>query len=158
MAALALREAAAAQRAAAVQRIVAYVTAAPAAIGILLAIVLAPASLLASGVLIGMGVVLAVLASRASRRGATERKRVRTAVERAHEAAIGTLSAKNLSPAQVATALKIPEAEVEAALAVGGIRVAVPQRVAETGTETETETGTGTVTETETGTGTESKS
>ncbi|HEY1960252.1 MAG TPA: hypothetical protein VGH28_31800 [Polyangiaceae bacterium] len=136
-AALALREAAAAQRNAALQRIITYLTAAPAAVGLLLAIVLAPASFVAAGVLVGMGVVLAVLASRASRRAATERKRVRTAVERANEAAIAALSTKNLSPAEVAAALKIPEAEVEAALAAGGIRVAVPTRIAEPAAATE---------------------
>ena len=145
--ALALREASDAQRAAAMQRIISYMAGGPAAISLLLAIVLAPASFVAAGVLVGMGVLLAVLASRASRKGATERKRVRAAVARAHEAAIAALSAKNLSPAEIAAGLKIPEAEVEAALVVTGVRVATPQRIAETETESDAETESETETE-----------
>lgn len=139
-AAIELREATRAQRAAALQRLVSFAVGAPAVVTLLLAIVLAPASFVAAGVLVGMGVVLAVLASRASRRAATERKRLRAAVDRAHEAAIGALSRKSKSPAEVAEALRIPEAEVEAALAVGGtVRVAEPPRDAELEAQAEIE-------------------
>ncbi len=137
---LAIQEAATAQRTAAIQRIVTWATGIPAGMALLLAIALAPASFLAAGVIIGTGVVLAFLASRASKRAATERKRLRSAVERAYEAAIEALARENKNVQEIATALRIPEAEVEAAFAVHGqVRVAVPQRVAEPEPEPEAE-------------------
>lgn len=129
--AVALREAADAQRGAAIQRLVSFATGIPAAMALLLAIALAPASFIAAGVIIGAGIVLAFLASRASRKAATERKRLRSAVERAYEAAIESLAGKNLTNAQIAAGLRIAEADVEAARAVQGqVRVAVPARIA----------------------------
>jgi len=138
-AAVALREAANAQRGAALQRLVSFATGIPAAFALLLAIAIgATASFIAAGVIIGMGVVLAFLASRASRKAATERKRLRSAVERAYEAAIAELAGKNLTNAQIAAGLRIAEADVEAARAVQGqIRVAVPARIAESQKEEE---------------------
>ena len=129
--AVALREAANAQRAAAMQRLVSFATGIPAAMALLLAIALGLASFIAAGVTIGAGVGLALLASRASRKAATERKRLRSAVDRAYEAAIEALAGKNLTNAQIAAGLRIAEADVEAARAVQGqIRVAVPARIA----------------------------
>jgi len=123
--AVALREASHARRASAMQRLVAWGTALPAAFSLLLAIALAPASFIASGVLIGAGLVLAFLSSRASRKGATERKRLRSAVERAYETAIETLHGKNMTPEQIAEGLRIAESDVETALAVSThVRVA----------------------------------
>jgi hypothetical protein len=71
-------------------------------------------------VLVGMGVLLAVLSSRASRRASTERKRLRGAVERAWETAILHLAAKDKTVTEIGTALRIAEADVEAALATRG--------------------------------------
>jgi hypothetical protein len=131
--AVALREAANAQRGAALQRLVSFATGIPAAFALLLAIAIgAAASFIAAGVIIAAGIGLAFLASRASRKAATERKRLRSAVERAYEAAIESLAGKNLTNAQIAAGLRIAEADVEAARAVQGqIRVAVPARIAE---------------------------
>jgi hypothetical protein len=130
--AAALREAANAQRAAALQRMVSFATGIPAALALLLAIALAPASFIAAGVIIASGIMLAFLSSRASRKAATERKRLRGAVERAYEAAIESLAGKNLTNAQIAAGLRIAEADVEAARAVQGqVRVEVPKRIAE---------------------------
>jgi ribosomal protein S27AE len=112
---VAIREAANAQRAAALQRLTVWACGLPAALTLLLAIVLAPASFLAGGVLVASGIVLALLSSRASRRAATERKRARSAAERAYEAAVGAL-AKGRTPAEIAAALHISEADVEAML------------------------------------------
>jgi ribosomal protein S27AE len=117
---VALREASQAQRAAAMQRLTTWATGVPAALTLLLALVLAPASLIAGGTLIGMGVLLAILSARASRRAGTERKRLRGAVERAWEAAIMQVAAADKSVTDVATALRISEADVEAALALEG--------------------------------------
>jgi Flp pilus assembly protein TadB len=117
---IALREATQAQRSAAIQRLTTWATGVPAAFTLLLAIVLAPASLIAGGVLVGMGVLLAVLSSRASRRASTERKRLRGAVERAWETAILHLAAKDKTVTEIGTALRIAEADVEAALATRG--------------------------------------
>lgn len=132
-AAVALREAANAQRGAALQRLVSFATGIPAAFALLLAIAIgATASFIAAGVIIATGVVLAFLASRASRKAATERKRLRSSVERAYEAAIESLAGKNLTNAQIAAGLRIAEADVEAARAVHGqVRVEVPKRIAE---------------------------
>ena len=128
---LALAEAATAQRKWGIQRLSSFVMGVPAGLSLLLAIVLGLASYVAAGVLVGVGVLLAVLASRASRRAGTEKKRLRSAVERAYEAAITALMTKNLAPAEIATALKIPEADVEAALAARGhVRIAEPARIA----------------------------
>jgi len=146
--AVALREAANAQRGAAMQRLISFGTGIPAAMALLLAIALAPASFIASGVIIATGIVLAFLASRASRKASTERKRLRSAVERGYEAAIESLAGKNLTNAQIAAGLRIAEADVEAARAVQGVvRVAIPARIAEAekleaeeAPETETET------------------
>jgi ribosomal protein S27AE len=130
--AVALREAANAQRGAALQRLMSFATGIPAAMALLLAIALAPASFIAAGVIIATGILLAFLASRASRKAATERKRLRSAVERAYEAAIESLAGKNLTNAQIAAGLRIAEADVEAARAVHGqVRVEVPKRIAE---------------------------
>ena len=130
--AVALREAANAQRGAAMQRLISFGTGIPAAMALLLAIALAPASFIASGVIIATGIVLAFLASRASRKASTERKRLRSAVDRAYEAAIESLAGKNLTNAQIAAGLRIAEADVEAARAVQGVvRVAIPARIAE---------------------------
>ena len=130
--AVALREAANAQRGAAMQRLLSFAMGIPSAMALLLAIALAPASFIAAGVIIGAGIVLAFLASRASRKAATERKRLRSAVERAYEAAIEQLAGKNLTNAQIAAGLRIAEADVEAARAVHGqVRVEVPKRIAE---------------------------
>jgi hypothetical protein len=130
--AVALREAANAQRGAALQRLVSFATGIPAAFALLLAIALAPASFIAAGVIIATGILLAFLASRASRKASTERKRLRSAVERAYEAAIESLAGKNLTNAQIAAGLRIAEADVEAARAVQGqVRVVVPARIAE---------------------------
>ena len=128
--AVALREASNAQRTAAMQRILSFATGIPSAFALLLAIMLAPASFIAAGVIIGMGVVLAFLASRASRKASTERKRLRSAVDRAYEAAIESLAGKNLTNAEIAAGLRIAEADVEAARAVqGAVRVEVPKRL-----------------------------
>ena len=130
--AVALREAAGAQRAAAMQRLMSFATGIPAAMALLLAIALAPASFIAAGVIIATGVLLAFLASRASRKASTERKRLRSSVERAYEAAIESLAGKNLTNAQIAAGLRIAEADVETARAVQGqVRVEVPKRIAE---------------------------
>ncbi len=160
--AVALREASNAQRTAAMQKLMTYALGVPAGGLLLLAIMLAPVSFVIAGVLIASGVVLALLASRASRRAATERKRLRGAVERAYESAIEALVAKDKTPAEIAAGLHIAEADVEAALAVQGhVRVAEPVRIAATVTKTETETETetgaesGTESETETESGTE---
>jgi ribosomal protein S27AE len=148
-AAVALREAASAQRQSAMQRFLSFAMGIPAGLALLLAIALAPASFIAAGVIIATGVVLAFLASRASRKGATERKRLRSAVERAYEAAISELAGENLTNAQIAAGLRIAEADVEAARAVQGqIRVAVPARIAATMTESASETETESDTET----------
>jgi ribosomal protein S27AE len=129
--AVALREAAAAQRSAALQRLASYAVGVPAGVALVLAVVLAPASFVATAALVATGLVLAVLAARASRRATTERKKLRGAVEHAWESAIGELTAKGLSPAEVGAALRIAEADVETALAAKGhVRVHVPQRVA----------------------------
>jgi hypothetical protein len=131
-AAVALREAANAQRGAALQRFLSFALGIPAVLALLMAIALAPASLIASGVIIASGVALALFASRASRTAATERKRLRSAVERGYEAAIEALAGKNLTNAQIAAGLRIAEADVEAARAVQGqVRVAVPARIAQ---------------------------
>ena len=139
--AVALREAKNAQGAAAMQRLISFATGIPAAFALLLAIAIgATASFIAAGVIIGMGVLLAFLASRASRKAATERKRLRSAVERAYEAAIEALAGKNLTNAQIAAGLRIAEADVEAARAVQGqVRVEVPKRIAEATQLEETE-------------------
>jgi len=129
--ALAMKEASGAMREAALQKLLTWVLGIPAGMALLLAIALASASFLAAGVIIATGVVLAILASRASRRASTERKRLRSAVERAYEAAIAQLATKDKTPQEIAAALHIPEAEVEATLAVDGVRVAVPTRVAQ---------------------------
>ena len=131
--AVALREASSAQGAAAMQRLISFATGIPAAFALLLAIAIgATASFIAAGVIIATGVLLAFLASRASRKAATERKRLRSAVERAYEAAIESLAGKNLTNAQIAAGLRIAEADVEAARAVHGqVRVEVPKRIAE---------------------------
>ncbi len=113
---LALREASNAQRAAALHRLSVWAMGVPAALTLLLAIVLAPASFLAGGVLVGAGIVLALLSSRASRRAATERKRTRSAVDRAYEAAAAELVKAKLTPAQIAAGMHITEAEVETLL------------------------------------------
>jgi len=129
---IALAEAATAQRQGGLQSLMMVLMGVPAAIALLLAVVLGLASLLAAGVLVAAGVGLAILASRASRRAGTERKRYRGAVERAYESAIAALMTKNRSPAEVAAALRIPEADVEAALALTApirARVAAPVRV-----------------------------
>jgi hypothetical protein len=148
--AVALREAANARRTSAMQRLMTWGLAFPAGASLLLAIVLAPASFIASGVLIGAGIFLALFSSRASRRAATERKRLRGAVERAYEAAIAALTAQNKTPQEVAAALRIAEADVETALAVQGhVRIADPVRIAPTVTETVAETGSVSETETE---------
>ncbi len=151
---IALREANTARRGATIQRLSTWAMAVPAAFSLLLGIVLAPASFLAAGIIVGGGVLLAILASRASRRAATERKRLRAAVERAYEAAILALTMKDKTPAEIAAGLHIAEADVEAAIAtqtgMPAIRVAEPIRIAKTETETETETDTGTEAETET--------
>ncbi len=150
---LALREAATAQRTAAMQRLMTWAMGIPAGMALLLAIALAPASFIAAGAIIGTGIVLALLASRASRRAATERKRLRGAVERAYESAIGALASKDQNAQQIATALRVPEADVEAALAVHGqVRVdvsaaggtsqaaiVIPQRIAAPAAEPEPE-------------------
>ena len=139
-AAVALREAASAQRQAAMQRLLSFAMGVPAGFALLLAIAAGFASFIASGVIIATGILLAFLASRASRKGATERKRLRSAVERAYEAAISELAGKNLTNAQIAAGLRIAEADVEAARAVQGqIRVAVPARIAATMTASESE-------------------
>lgn len=127
---LALAEAATAKRQAALARVASVATGVPAAFTLLLAVALGLASLLAAGVLVAAGVGLAILAARASRRASTERKRLRGAVEHAYDAAITALLAKNVSPAEVAEKLRIPEADVETALAVGPVRIALPVRVA----------------------------
>jgi len=114
-AAVALREAANAQRMAALQRLTTWACGLPAALTLLLAIVLAPASFIAGGVLVGAGIVLALLSSRASRRAATERKRLRSARERAYEAAVAELAKKKTAP-EIAAALRISEDEVETML------------------------------------------
>jgi hypothetical protein len=123
--AVAMREAAGAQRAAAVQRLTTWATGIPAAFTLLLAIALAPASFLASGVLVGMGVLFAILSARASRRGETERKRLRGAVERAWEAAIASLADKNKTAPEIGAMLRIAEADVETALVTRGVQVRV---------------------------------
>jgi ribosomal protein S27AE len=128
---LALAEAATAKRRAGIQRLASVLLGLPAAAALVLAIALGLASLLAGGVLVGTGIVLAILASRASRRASTEAKRERSAVERGYEAAIAAVMGKNRSPAEAAAALRIPEADVEAALAAQGhVRVALPARIA----------------------------
>jgi hypothetical protein len=123
--AVAMREAAGAQRAAAVQRLTTWATGIPAAFTLLRAIALAPASFLASGVLVGMGVLFAILSARASRRGETERKRLRGAVERAWEAAIASLADKNKTAPEIGAMLRIAEADVETALVTRGVQVRV---------------------------------
>ncbi len=145
-AAVALREAANAQRGAALQRVLSFAMGIPAAFALLLAIAIgATASFIAAGVIIATGVVLAFFASRASRKAATERKRLRSAVERAYEAAIETLAGKNLANAEIAAGLRIAEADVEAARAVQAlVRLGVPARIAqaqaeEAAAETETD-------------------
>lgn len=133
---LALTEAGGALRAWGIQRLLAFALGVPSAIVLLLGVVLGLASFVAAGVLFVTGVLLAVLASRASRKGATEKKRARAASERAYEAAITTLMSKNLVPAEVAAKLRIPEADVEAAMAATGhVRVAAPARIAQPATE-----------------------
>jgi len=126
--AVAAREAANAQRNAALQRLTTWACGLPAALTLLLAIVLAPASFVAGGVLVGAGIVLALLSSRASRRAATERKRMRSAADRAYEAAVGAL-AKDKTPPEIAAALRISEADVESTLtmisAQAQVRVAI---------------------------------
>ena len=129
--AVALREASMAQRKAALERVKSWGMGAPSAMTLLLAILLAPASFVAAGVLIGIGVLLAVLSARASGRAATERKRVRSAVERAWEAAILHLAGENKTPPEIATALRIAEGEVEATLATRApVRIAPDTRIA----------------------------
>src|SRR5450755_2370625 len=141
---IALREANTARRSATIQRLSTWAMAVPAAFSLLLGLVLAPASFLAAGILIGGGVLLAILASRASRRASTERKRLRGAVERAYEAAIMALTMKDKTPAEIAAGLHIAEADVEAALAtqtgMPNIRVAEPVRIAESESVAETAT------------------
>ena len=131
---VALREAHGAQQAASWQRMVAWGLGVPAGFILILAIMLAPASFIASGVMIAVGVVMAILSARASGRGATERKRLRGAVERAWEAAILHLAGQNKTPAEIAAALRIAEGDVEATLATRiPVRVAVdhdPARIA----------------------------
>ncbi len=153
---VALREASTAQRTAALQRLTTWMTGLPAGLTLLLAIVLAPASLIAGGVLVFAGLMLALFSSRASRRAATERKRLRGAVERAYEAAILYLMTKDKTPTEIATLLRIAEADVETTLATTGaglaqapIRVAPPTRVATTETESESESESATETESE---------
>lgn len=138
--AVALREASNAQRASAVQRVVTWGLALPAGAMLLMAIMLAPASFVIAGAFIGAGVLLALFSSRASRRAATERKRLRGAIDRAYESAIAALLAKDKTPAEVAAALRIAEADVETALAVQGVRVASPVRIADTVAKTVAET------------------
>lgn len=129
--AVALREASMAQRNAALERVKSWGMGAPAAMTLLLAVLLAPASFVVSGVLIGIGVLLAVMSARASRRAATERKRVRSAVERAWESAILHLAGENKTPTEIATALRIAEGEVEATLATRlPVRIAQERRIA----------------------------
>jgi len=147
---VALREASGAQRTAALQRLTTWMTGLPAAFSLLLAIVLAPASLIAGGVLVFAGIMLAVIASRASRRAATERKRLRGAVGRGYEAAILHLTTKDKTPTEIATMLRIAEADVETALATQGpVRIAPPTRVAVPKPEPEAEPEAGSETETE---------
>jgi len=106
--------------------------------------------LIAGGVLVFAGIMLAVIASRASRRAATERKRLRGAVERAYEAAILHLTTKDKTPTEIATMLRIAEADVETALATQGpVRIAPPTRVAVPKPEPEAEPEAGSETETE---------
>jgi hypothetical protein len=130
-AAVALREASSAQRTAALQRVLSFVMGIPAGFALIMAVMLAPASFIAAGIIIASGIGLALLALRASRRASTERKRLRGAVERAYEAAIGELAGQDKSMKEIATGLRIAEADVEAALALSGrVRVEVPKRIA----------------------------
>jgi hypothetical protein len=129
--AVALREADQARKKAAVQRVATWGLGVPSAFILMLAVMLAPASYLTAGLLIGLGLVLAVMSARASRKGGTERKRMRGAVERAWEAAILHLASKNKTVSEIGAALRIAEADVETALAVRGqlpqVRIAAPE-------------------------------
>jgi ribosomal protein S27AE len=149
---VALREASMAQRTAAMQRLVTWMTGLPAGLTLLLAVALAPASFIAAGVLIATGVALAILSTRASRRAATERKRLRGAVEHAYEATIWHLTTKDKTPSEIATLLRIAESDVEAALATqGDVRIAPMTRIAASVSAAETETVAETDAETEAG-------
>ncbi len=91
----------------------------PAAVAFVLAVLLGPASYVAGGVLVAIGVVLAVLASKASRSASTARKRMRSELDRGWEAAMeGMLaqSAGTMTAREIARALRISEADVEATL------------------------------------------
>jgi hypothetical protein len=129
---MALREAAQAKRSAFAWRIAAWGLGLPAALSLALAAVLAPASLLASGVLIGCGVLLAIFAARFSRTATTTRKKLKSSVNEAWEAAaLAVLDerGKETTAADLAKALEIPEADAEAMLASLSARSRVNVRV-----------------------------
>src|SRR4029077_20174821 len=120
------REAKTAKGAAAVKRVQSWALGVPSAFSLLLAIALATASFVAAGVLIGVGLLLAVFSARASGHAATERKRLRNAVERAWEAAILRLADEAKTVPEIAAALHIAEGEIEATLVTrgAGVRIA----------------------------------
>lgn len=129
---LALRHAAQAKRSAFAWRVAAWGLGIPAALSLALAAVLAPASLLASGVLIACGVVMAIFATRSSRMAATGRKKLRSSVDQAWEAAaLAVLDqrGKETTAVDLAKALEISEADAEAMLASLSARSRVNVRV-----------------------------
>ncbi len=107
----------------------------PAALTLLLAAVLAPQSFLAAGVLIVGGVVLAILAARASRTAATERKKLNVAWTEMWENAVLALLTergdRETTAEDVAKALELPTAEAEALLNVLSARSSLRVRVDE---------------------------
>ena len=128
----ALREAAQAKRSGFAWRLAAWGLGIPAAVSLALAAILAMASLVASGVLIVCGVALAIAAARSSRTATTARKKLKSSVQEAWEAAaLAVLDqrGKETTAADLAKALELPEADAEALLASLSARSRVNVRV-----------------------------